>query len=121
MDTSIEFSAILDWNGKLIVGRSRKIISKTEDHKIMNPTILNRCDHPNNGNIFCSELNKLLIFSIDDSSLEDYSSFEVICVSKSSYIAFTPINENQDKYLCIYFQSNLCANKTLVRLNSMFN
>ncbi len=39
----------------------------------------------------------------------------------NTYIAFVSLNENQDKYLCIYFESYPPLYNVLLKLNTIFD
>jgi len=54
------------------------------------------------------------------SNLHDRSDFQLINIDKNTFIALTPLTEEQDKYLCIYFETNNSWYKTLLKLNTIF-
>ena len=54
------------------------------------------------------------------SNLYDKSDFQLINIDKNTFIALTPLTEEQDKYLCIYFETNNSWYKTLLKLNTIF-
>ncbi|MER5174929.1 MAG: hypothetical protein ABJB76_03490 [Candidatus Nitrosocosmicus sp.] len=122
VDKSIKFAAVVDLDGKLIVGTFRQcFIQKNEI--IDNNFFKSRLNHPNhfesndnfNLNSFINNNNTFL-----HSNLFSTSDFQLFYINKNIFIAFAPLTEEQDKYLCIYFDSSTSLHKTLLKLNTIF-
>ncbi len=122
LDKSIKFAAVIDLEGKLIVGTTRRcIIQKNEfiDNNFFKSILNNSCLYFSNDNFYLnSSINKKNTFL--HSNLFNKSDFQLIYINKNIFIAFSPLNEEQDKYLCIYFESSNSLHKTLLKLNTLF-
>ena len=121
VDGSIKFAAIMNLEGRLIVGTSRQCTIQRNiilDNNFFK-SILN-----NAYGIFSNDVDKLnsLINKKNclHSNLFDKSDFQLINIFKNIFIAFAPITEEQDKYLCIYFESSISLHKTFLKLNTIF-
>jgi hypothetical protein len=121
VDGSIKFAAVVNLEGRLIVGTSKQCTiqrNRILDNNFFK-SILN-----NTYNIFSNDMYKLnsLISKKNflHSNLLDNSDFQLINIFKNIFIAFTPITEKQDKYLCIYFESIIPLHKTILKLNTIF-
>ncbi len=122
IDKSIQFAAVVDLDGKLIVGTSNQcIIQKNE---IMDNNFFKlRWNYPYylasndnfNLNSFIHNNNTFLY-----SNLFSTSNFQLFYINKNLFIAFASLTEEQDKYLCIYFDSSTSLHKTLLKLNTIF-
>ena len=122
VDKSIKFAAVVDLDGKLVVGISRRcIIQKNEfmDNNFFKSILNNSCHFFSNDNwnlkSFTNKKNTFLHFN-----LFNKSDFQLIYINKNIFIALSPLNEEQDKYLCIYFESSNSLHKTLLNLNTVF-
>jgi hypothetical protein len=120
-DKSIRFAAVVNLEGKLIVGTSRQCIIQQDEildgdflKSILNNTYCIFSDDIYNINSLINKKN------IHHSNLFDESDFQLINISKNKFIAFTPITERQDKYLCLYFKSSVSLHKTLLNFNTIF-
>ena len=122
IDDSIKFAAVINHEGKLIVGASMRFIIQQQDevtdnyffklnHNSFYPISLN---DNYSSNSFINKENDLY------SNLHDRSDFQLINIDKNTFIALTPLTEEQDKYLCIYFETNNSWYKTLLKLNTIF-
>jgi hypothetical protein len=122
IEDSIKFAAVINHEGKLIVGASMRFIIQQQDevtdnyffksnHNSFYPISLN---NNYNSNSFINKENDLY------SNLHDRSDFQLINIDKNIFIALTPLTEEQDKYLCIYFETNNSWYKTLLKLNTIF-
>ena len=122
IEDSIKFAAVINHEGKLIVGASMRFIIQQQDevtdnyffksnHNIFYPISLND-NYSSNSSI--NKENNLY------SNLHDRSDFQLINIDKNTFIALTPLTEEQDKYLCIYFETNNSWYKTLLKLNTIF-
>lgn len=122
IEDSIKFAAVINHEGKLIVGASMRFIIQQQDevtgnyffktnHNSFYPISLNN-DYSSN-----SSINKE---NNHYSNLHDRSDFQLINIDKNTFIALTPLTEEQDKYLCIYFETNNSWYKTLLKLNTIF-
>jgi hypothetical protein len=49
------------------------------------------------------------------------SDFQLINIDNNIYIALVPLNENRDKYLCIYFESYPPLYNVLLKLNTIID
>jgi len=122
IEDSIKFAAVINHEGKLIVGASMRFIIQQQDevtdnyffklnHNSFYPISLN---DNYSSNSFINKENDLY------SNLHDRSDFQLINIDKNTFIALTPLTEEQDKYLCIYFETNNSWYKTLLKLNTIF-
>ncbi len=122
IEDSIKFAAVINHEGKLIVGASMRFIIQQQDevtdnyffksnHNSFYPISLN---DNYSSNSFINKENNLY------SNLHDRSDFQLINIDKNTFIALTPLTEEQDKYLCIYFETNNSWYKTLLKLNTIF-
>ena len=123
IEDSIKFAAVINHEGKLIVGASMRCIIQQQNevmdnyffksnHNSFYPIFLN---DNYNSNSFINKENNLY------SNLHDKSDFQLINIDKNTFIALTPLTEEQDKYLCIYFETNNSWYKTLLKLNTYLN
>ena len=55
------------------------------------------------------------------SKLFDSSDFHLICIRENTFIAFTSLTEESDKYLCIYFKVYVSVNDVLPKLDMIFD
>jgi hypothetical protein len=122
IEDSIKFAAVINHEGKLIVGASMRFIIQQQDevtdnyffksnHNSFYPISLTD-NYSSNSSI--NKENNLY------SNLHDRSDFQLINIDKNTFIALTPLTEEQDKYLCIYFETNNSWYKTLLKLNTIF-
>ena len=121
VDNSIRFAAVVNLEGKLIVGTSRQCIIQQDEildddflKSILNNTYCIFSDDIYNLNSLINKKN------IHHCNLFDESDFQLINISKNKFIAFAPITERQDKYLCLYFESSAPLHKTLLNFNTIF-
>jgi hypothetical protein len=124
IDDSIEFVGVVNVNGKLIVGTNKKqqfnqqniILDKNFLKNQLRPlsynTLINdTCDmnlHLNHNN------------AISHSTLFEVSDFQFICVGKNAFIGFTPLTEEQDEFLCVYFRLYGSIGDIVLKLNTVF-
>jgi hypothetical protein len=120
-DKSIRFAAVVNHDGKLIVGTSKRCI--IQQNEILDNDFFKSCLN-NAYHIFSNDdygqnslINKKNIIY---SNLFERSDFQLIHINKNMFIAFVPITENQDKYLCLYFESGISLHKTLLNFNTIF-
>jgi hypothetical protein len=122
IDDSIKFVAVINHEGKLIVGASMRFFIQQQDEVTDNyffksnrnsfyPISLN---DNYSSNSFINKENNLY------SNLHDRSDFQLININKNTFIVLTLLTEEQDKYLCIYFETNNSWYKTLLKLNTIF-
>ncbi len=122
VDKSIQFAAVVDLDGKLIVGTSRQcIIQKNEI--VDNNFFKLRLNYPyylaSNDNFNLNSFihnNDTFLYS----NLFSTSNFQLFYINKNLFIAFAPLTEEKDKYICIYFDSSTSLHKTLLKLNTIF-
>jgi hypothetical protein len=122
IDDSIKFAAVVNHNGKLIVGKSRERMFQTNDSMVNSffkskPNQLCRFffNPSNNFNSIVNKKNILL-----NSNLVKRSVFQLITIHKYGYIAFATLTEDHDKSLCIYIKTHNSLHKTLIKLNTLF-
>jgi hypothetical protein len=125
IEDSIKFAAVINHEGKLIVGASMRFIIQQQDevtdnyffktnHNSFYPISLN--DNYSSNSFINNKENDLY------SNLHDRSDFQLINIEKNTFIALTPLTEEQDKYLCFYFESSISfLYKTLLKLNKYLN
>jgi hypothetical protein len=123
IDKSIKFTSVINRNGKLIVGKSKQCIIKKYINRDYD-FIRSKQGRSSNilsidGNSFYSMINEKNILIHSNSILK--SDFQLINVDNNAYIAFVSLNENQDKYLCIYFESYPPLYDVLLKLNTIFD
>ena len=121
IDKSIKFAAIMDYEGKLIVGLTNQNTLQRNKipHTSFFKSILNSAYfvHSNDKNKLNSLINKKRYLS--DNSPDEFD-FQVLNVDNKFSIAFAPITENQEKYLCIYVESTNSLHETYTKLNTIF-
>lgn len=122
IDNSIKFVAFVNIDGKLITGKSKQQIDRQNEEfdikffKYCLKSISTKGS--NNTNLNSSVDNKNTIFY---SKLFGKSDFQLICVSENTYIAFTSLTEDLDKYLCIYFKMYGSINEIIYKLDTVFD
>jgi hypothetical protein len=122
IDNSIKFVGVVNIDGKLITGKSKQQIDRQNEG--FNIKFLKYClksfsnKGSNNNNLNSSMDNKNTIFH---SKLFEKSDFQLICVSDNTYIAFTPLTEELEKYLCIYFKMYGSINEIISKLDNVFD
>jgi len=121
IDKSIKFAAIMDYEGKLIAGLTNQYALRRNRIPYTNffKSILNSAYfvYSNDKNKLNSLINKkkyLLNISPDEFD------FQVVNIDNKFSIAFVPITENQEKYLCIYVESTNSLHDTYLKLNTIF-
>ncbi len=123
IDNSIKFVGIVNIDGKLITGKSKQQIDRQNewfDLKFFKYCLKSSSNKSSNNNIRLNSAtdNKNTIFY---SKLFEKSDFQLICVSNNTYIAFTPLTEEFDQYLCIYFKVHDSINEIIYKLNTLFD
>ncbi len=122
IDKSIKFTSVVNSDGKLIVGKSRHCrINKNvnQDFNFFRPKpkqLSNILSNGNNSTYSIPNKKNTLIHS----KLVIRSAFQFINVNNGGYIAFVSLTENQDKYLCIYFEPYNPLYYILLKLNTVF-
>ncbi len=123
IDNSIKFVGVVNIDGKLITGKSKQQIDRQNeefDIKFFKSCLKSSSTRGsnNNTNLNSSVDNKNTIFY---SKLFEKSDFQLICVSNNTYIAFTSLTEELDKYLCIYFKVHDSINEIIYKLITLFD
>jgi len=123
IDNSIKFVGVVNIDGKLIVGKSKQQLDK--QYKVLDIHFFKYCLNPsfnkmptNTTNLNSSIDNKNTVFH---SKLFGTSDFHLNCVTDNTYIAFTSLTQNLDKYLCIYFKVHGSLNEILSKINTIFD
>ena len=124
IDNSIEFVGVVNVDGKLIVGINKQ--PQSDQQSIIldknffknqlrplsyNPLVNDTYDsnlHPNHNN------------AIFHSTLFEVSDFQFICVGKNAFIGFTPLTQEQDEFLCVYFRLYGSIRDIVLKLNTVF-
>jgi hypothetical protein len=123
IDKSIKFTSVVNRNGKLIVGKSKQCIIKKYINGDYNFSKSKQSSSfnimTNDNSIFYSVINEKNILIHSNSIMK--TDFQLVNVDNNRYIAFVSLNENQDTYLCIYFESYPPLNDVLLKLNTMFD
>jgi hypothetical protein len=122
IDKSIQFTSVVNSEGKLIVGKSRQCVVKKYVNREYNffgsqPKQVSDAISYENNSIY-SILSKRDVVLYSNSVLK--SDFQLIGLYNNMHIAFVTLNENQDKYLCIYFESCNPIQDVLLKLNTIF-
>ncbi len=123
LDLSIAFAAIVDKGGKLIVGKSKRNAYKSDNygnksfHKFHSTSLLYYDLFNNDSLSFIKTMN---ISSIRSNLLGSSASFQLCDIGEGASLAFIPINEQRDKYLCAYIKSSSFLPTILHKLNSVF-
>ncbi len=124
LDSSIIFASIIDHNGKLIVGKSRRWKFKRNNsvkehfYKFNFNSCLSYCDIDDDKPFSCMEM--IDIFSIQTKSIPYSIYFQLVKINEDEMIAFIPITEQKDKYLYVYIYYSNSLSNTLLKLNSIF-
>lgn len=124
IDTSIEFTAIIDSNGKLLIGKSKNK-NYTPAHKKRDFTNPMR-DHDNYERAFFK--NKSLvseniktIVSLQSAQMGNSRFFRLINLNNGIFLAYLPLNEQNDKFLYIYFRASKHLEDVLYKLDCTFS
>jgi hypothetical protein len=124
VDKSIKFTSVINGEGKLIVGKSKQCIIKKNINRDYNffrskqNSLSNILSYDNNDSIH-SIINMKNIIIHSNSKIK--SDFQLINVDDDIYIALVSLNENLDKYLCIYFESYPPLYDVLLKLNTIID
>ena len=121
IDKSIKFTSVVNSDGKLIVGKSRQCrINKNvnPDFNFFRPKQkrFSNTLYNGNNNIY-SIPNRKNILLHSKSVIK--SDFKFINVKNGGYVAFVSLTENEDKYLCVYFEPYPFYD-VLLKLNAVF-
>lgn len=123
INPSIKFAAIIDDKGKLIVGKFT--------HSILRQTIkpfkneLSGCELITatsyygilvNNFDFTFEKNFL---SARKHVVDMYIPFQLVEINENLFLAFVALNEQSNKYLCVYIESNKYLRKILFKLTDI--
>jgi hypothetical protein len=123
----VTFAAVVDINGKLIVGKSRKRNRKAKLSILSNTHIISlvaavtpRCytfyfDYLVKTIRRCYFKNKRL-----KGDEKEQANFEMIDVDNNLKLAITPLTKAKDKYLCINFESRISSStqQIILRINN---
>ena len=107
----VKFAAVLDNNGKLIVGESRKGIQSSWLVELISDNDYHRHDSS-----YLFHLDYLVPaikktefrspYSIKKEQQQGEIHFEIIVIYNDVRLAIAQLNERKDKYLCIYVESS---------------
>jgi hypothetical protein len=118
----VKFAAVLDNNGKLIVGESRKGIQSSWQADLISDN-----DYHRHESSFLFRLDYLVpaIKKIEfrspyskEKEQQDEIHFEIIVIDDNVRLAIAQLNERKDKYLCIYVESSAPNQEILSQLRS---
>jgi hypothetical protein len=123
MSREVKFAAVIDNNGKLIVGKYRKKIQNKPARPPDDITATAAFCQYNTSYLFYT---KYLIPSIKNKNERKRSNgenaetvhFQLAEVHGSLKIAITPLTESNDKYLCIYLESSSPNQELIAKLSS---
>ena len=124
LDKSIKFASVINQDGKLIVGKSKQCIIKKNINRDYNffrskqNSLFNILSYDNNNCIY-SIINMKNTLIHSNSKIK--SNFQLINVDNNVYIALVSLNENLDKYLCMYFESYPPLYDVLLKLNTIID
>lgn len=125
VDVSIEFAGIIDSNGRLLVGKSRKMR--------YNPHFSKRkitCSPFRNSNHYGNALfkdktlssnNIKSIVSLQSNLIDDDAEFRLINLCDNVFLAYIPINELNDRFLYIYIRTEEYLEDVLLKLDTTFS
>jgi hypothetical protein len=118
----VSFAAVVDINGKLIIGKYRKRDRRISDICNINPatTVTLTCY------AFYSEY---LVKAIRRSYFEhkrirevekEEINFDMIDIDDNLKLAITPLTKGKDKYLCVYFESRVISStqQIILKINN---
>ena len=124
----VSFAAVVDINGKLIIGKSRNrnrkaklsILSNTHSISLV-AAVTSRCYTVYFDNLVkaiqrCYFKNKRL-----RGDEKEEPNFEMIDMDNNLKLAITPLTKAKDKYLCIYFESRISSSiqPIILRINNI--
>ena len=112
---AVKFVAVIDINGKLIVGAHKKGF-----HYILKRYCVTDRYHGSYHfflNYLIPIVNKKR-YSIDDAIAVDEIHFELIEIDNNMKLAVTPLKENNEMYLCIYLESSAPRQEIISKLSS---
>ena len=124
LDKSIKFASVINRDGKLIVGKSKQCTIKKNINRdyiffrSKQNSLSNILSYDNNNRIY-SIINMKNILIHSNSKIK--SNFQLINVDNNAYIALVSLNENLDKYLCMYFESYPPLYDVLLKLNTIID
>ena len=123
----VSFAAVVDINGKLIVGKYRKrdrrtILSILSGICSISPstTVTSRCY------TFYSDylVNAIRRSYFENKSLtedeKEETNFDMIDIDNKLKLAITPLTKSKDKYLCVYFESRVISStqQIILKINN---
>jgi hypothetical protein len=124
----VSFAAVVDINGKLIIGKSRNrnrkaklsILSNTHSISLV-AAVTSRChtvyfDYLVKAIQRCYFKNKRL-----RGDEKEEPTFEMVDMDNNLKLAITPLTKAKDKYLCIYFESRISSSiqPIILRINNI--
>lgn len=124
IDNSIEFAAIIDFTGKLIIGkfnhRSLKhAIDPRRIHLTKSHSLISISFYDLLMNTLYFESNKKNSLSFQTNMMDMNMPFQLLEIGENLFIAFVSLNEQSEKYLYVYIKSNKYLHKTIMKLNKM--
>ncbi|MDQ4073294.1 MAG: hypothetical protein M3162_03205 [Thermoproteota archaeon] len=120
IDKSIEFVAVIDFKGKLIVGTFRKNILRNNNHRDANPS-LNAPYYVLQNNSYPLATYRKIVSVIRANLMDELNQFQIVSIDDNMHVLHTPINEEKNKYLCLYFKSYLSLYSALLKVNTIFH
>ncbi|MGN6822075.1 MAG: hypothetical protein ACTHJ7_04745 [Candidatus Nitrosocosmicus sp.] len=125
IDNSIEFVGVVNVNGKLIAGTNMQqqydqqniILDKDFFKSQLRPLTYNTLVNDSYDSSLQMNHNNAVFHS---TLHEEVSDFQLICVGKSAFIVFTPLTEEQNEFLCVYFRLYGSINDLVLKLNTVF-
>jgi hypothetical protein len=124
IDNSIKFVGVVNNDGKLIVGANEQQIAM--ENRVLDKNFFKNILCPSSCNILIATDTYDRNLSINNnnavfhSKISDLSDFQFICVGKNTFIAFAPLTEEHDKFLCIYFRAYGPIKDIILKLDTIF-
>ena len=107
----VSFAAVVDTNGKLIVGRYRKKIDRRLIATTSIPDSSDQYHQTTNCYLFYVDylVTAIRQFYFESSSTREEEkrevNFDVIDINNKVKLAITPLTQGKDKFLCVYLES----------------
>jgi hypothetical protein len=120
----VKFTSIVDYNGKLIIGEYRKgiqnycitdFISDDDNHRHDSSYLFHL-------NYMVPTIKKIRFCSpnptIKKQQQQEEIHFEIIEIDNKAKLAVAPLNETNDKYLCVYVESSAPSQEIISKLRN---
>ena len=118
----VSYAAVVDINGKLIVGKYRKV-----NRRLITRSLANSLGRYSKScylfyiNYLAAAIRQSYFESrYTKEEAENRVNFDVIDINDNIKVAITPLTQRKDKYLCVYFESPLAESyqEIIMKINN---